>query len=341
MMRLLTTALIFLLCACKSGNETLSFEGETMGTTYRVVVIVDTAETEPAVIETAIDTTLADVNQKLSNWDSTSEISKFNNAKSTQLIEISSELAEVIAIAFDVYEASERSFDVTLGPLIDLWGFGKRSPNSPIPTDKDIAESMEKVGQAKMIELRRDPNTLAKKHPEATVHLDAIAKGFGIDQLSKALQQLGIENYLVEIGGDLITSGKNPNGVDWRIGIEQPFGGDRAVEEVIEFTELGMATSGDYRNYFEEDGVRYSHIIDANTGRPIAHKTASVTVLADSAALADAWATALLVLGKERGMHISEKFHLAAFFISRQEGINELKFVTESTSRFKLLQANE
>ncbi|MEM8774296.1 MAG: FAD:protein FMN transferase [Pseudomonadota bacterium] len=341
MMRLLTTVLVISLCGCKPSAVTLSFEGETMGTTYRVVAIDKGGVLDAADVQTAIDQTLAEVNSSMSNWDSDSEISKFNASDGSKPVLISEQLAKVMQAAFEVHEASEKAFDVTLGPLIDLWGFGERTPQSSVPSNTQVREAMKKTGLNQVITLDTNSNTLSKQHPEASIFLAAIAKGHGIDELAATLQGMGIDNYLVEIGGDLVTSGKNPNGVNWRIGIEQPFGGDRAVEKVIEISNLGMATSGDYRNYFEQDGIRYSHIIDGNTGRPITHKTASVTVLGENALFADAWATALLVLGQEKGMRISENFDIAAFFISRRDDISEKKFTTESSSQFKKLQARE
>lgn len=338
MPRNLWIGLVFVLAGCQADPVTLEISGETMGTTYSIVAVDQTAELDADEVKAAVEATLADVNAKMSNWDPNSEISRFNASDSTKPIEISDELSSVMQAAMDVHQASRGQFDVTLGPLIELWGFGARTPDSPVPSDAAIANALNVVGQSKVLTLTRDPATLSKTRPETSVYLAAIAKGFGVDKIAEALQGLGLENFMVEIGGDLYATGKNPDGEAWRIGIERPDAADRTVEEIVNLSRLGMATSGDYRNYFEQDGVRYSHIIDAETGRPIAHKTASVSVLADSAMLADAWATALLVLGEERGMEIAQRLNLAVLFIVRDDGATDDEFTTMATPRFESVQ---
>ncbi|MEM1050321.1 MAG: FAD:protein FMN transferase [Pseudomonadota bacterium] len=341
MQRLLLLGLVVILTACKADTAKLEFSGETMGTTYSIVALDPTATLEEEDVKAAIERTLSEVNAKMSNWDPNSEISRFNAAESTEPVEISPELATVMEAADAVHEASLGQFDVTLGPLIELWGFGARTPESPIPSDASITAALDSVGQSKVLTLTKDPATLSKKRSDTSVYLAAIAKGHGVDEVAATLERFGIEDFMVEIGGDLYASGKNPDGQPWRIGIERPDATDRAVEEVVALSGLGMATSGDYRNYFEEDGVRYSHIIDAVTGRPVTHKTASVTVLAESAMLADAWATALLALGQERGMAVSKRHDLAVYFIVRDEGVTETGFSTRVSPRFEAVQAGK
>ena len=163
------------------------------------------------------------------------------------------------------------------------------------------------------------------------MNLSAIAKGYGVDAIAKEIAALGVENYLVEIGGDLVTRGTNAQGDVWRIGIERPDADAGTVEQIVSVPDLGLATSGDYRNYFEQDGVRYSHIIDATSGKPIAHATASVTVLAENAMLADGWATALLALGSDEALRIAEAENLAVFAIDRADG----SFVTVASPAFQ------
>jgi len=294
-----------LLAGCWSRSEILEFRGETM-----------------------------------SNWDPASEISRFN-AAGTQVVEISPELADVMALANVVNTASLGRFDVTLGPLIELWGFGERTAQSAVPDEADIARAQALVGQDRLLMLSRNPDTLQKSDPGVSVYLAAIAKGYAIDRVAAALRDIGLSDFMVEIGGDLITSGLNTRGTAWRIGIERPDPSSQRVEDVVPLEDLGMATSGDYRNYFEQDGVRYSHIIDATTGRPITHGTASVTVLAETAMAADAWATALLALGAEEGLRVAEKNDLAVFFIVRDASILETGFSTVSTARFDEITAIE
>lgn len=341
MARLFLIAIAFVLAACKSEPVTLKFSGETMGTTYNVIAIDKTADLSPDVIKEAISAELATVNSQMSNWDPNSEISRFNSAETTEPIEISPELAKVMGAANDIHVKSEGLFDVTLGPLIEIWGFGARTAESPIPSDEAISAAQAVVGQDKILTLTSEPATLSKSLPKTSVYLAAIAKGYGVDQVAAVLEEAGLEDYMVEIGGDLVTAGLNSKGEPWRIGIERPDAASQTVEEVVNVSGLGMATSGDYRNYFEQDGIRYSHIIDGVTGRPITHGTASVTVLAPDAMLADGWATALLALGQERGLKIAEDEGLAVMFIVRNTDSTQIGFETTVSSQFAKLQANQ
>ncbi|KPD11745.1 FAD:protein FMN transferase [Phaeobacter sp. 11ANDIMAR09] len=339
MARLFLVALMFFLAACKSDPVTLKFSGETMGTSYNIVAIDKTADLSSDALEAAITATLAKVNSQMSNWDPNSEISRFNSATSSDPIKISPELTSVMTAANAIHDKSEGLFDVTLGPLIEIWGFGARTPDSPVPADEKIAAALDVVGQSKVLTLDSGAATLAKHLPETSVYLAAIAKGYGVDQVAAVLAEAGIRDYMVEIGGDLVTAGHNPQGEAWRIGIERPDAASQTIEEVVDVSGLGMATSGDYRNYFEQNGIRYSHIIDGVTGRPITHGTASVTVLAENAMMADGWATALLALGQERGLRIAESEGLAVLFIARSPDSGATGFETTTSSQFSKLQA--
>ncbi|MEM9783600.1 MAG: FAD:protein FMN transferase [Pseudomonadota bacterium] len=327
------------LAGCEPAPVTLELRGETMGTTYSVIAIDKTADLDREVVQKAIDDALADVNASMSNWDPSSEISVFNAQESTEPQAISAELATVMATANMVHRESMGLFDVTLGPVIELWGFGARDAESPVPSDAAIEAAQSLAGQESVLALVDDPPMLQKLHPDATVYLASIAKGYGVDAVGEALSDLGLRDFMIEIGGDLLAAGSNPDGTAWQIGIERPEPGRRTLQDVVALSGLGLATSGDYRNYFEQDGVRYSHIIDASTGRPITHTTASVTVLADSAMLADAWATALLALGQERGLPVAEKNDLAALFIMRDPSVDDAQFVTAASPRFDALSA--
>ncbi|MEL6531932.1 MAG: FAD:protein FMN transferase [Pseudomonadota bacterium] len=329
---------IISLTGCRSAPEVLRLNGETMGTTYSVTAIDPTGELELSAVQGAVDETLARVNAQMSNWDPNSEISRFNAAQTTEPIEISPELYEVIELAQEVHMFSDGQFDLTLGPLIELWGFGERTAESPVPSAEAIEAALAITGQSDTLTLEAAPARLTKAFPETTVYLAAIAKGYGVDAVAATLAGLGVENYLVEIGGDLITAGTNPDGRPWRIGIERPELASQRIEQLVDISGLAMATSGDYRNFFEEDGVRYSHIIDAQTGRPITHSTASVTVLAGDAMSADAWATALLVLGAERGMALSLRLDLAVYFTERDTTSEELAFITRASPAFEALE---
>lgn len=331
------------LAACKSEPTELRLEGETMGTTYHIVALDADDRLDDAGVKAAVETALTRVNAQMSNWDPNSEVSKFDARQDTDPVAISPELAKVMAAAAEVNRLSEGQFDVTLGPLIELWGFGARTPETPHPSDAAIIAALAEVGQDKVLALdtEADPPTLTKLRPGANVYLAAIAKGYGVDVVGQTLRDMGLNDYMVEIGGEIVTAGHNLQGKPWQIGIERPDAGDRSIQEVVALSGMGMATSGDYRNYFEQDGRRYSHIIDARTGRPVTHRTASVTVLADTAMMADAWATALLALGQERGLPIAEAQGLAVLFIARDPQSGDNGFATTATARFRELQAPE
>lgn len=320
------------LAACKAEDEVLRFSGLTMGTQYNVVVVPGGKRLDRDEVGAAIDIALAAVNAEMSNWSASSEISRVN-AAGADAITLSPALAGVLEAAQAVHLASDGRFDVTVGPLIDLWGFGAGAAQPHVPADADIAAALGRTGQGRALTL--DGQILQKTVPEAEIYLSAIGKGHGVDRVAEAIRSFGVSDFMVEIGGDLYAAGRNPAGTPWQIGIESPVAGDRALHQVADVTNAGMATSGDYRNFFEADGQRYSHIIDPATGRPILHSTVSATVVTGNAMLADAWATALLVLGRERGLEIAEAEGLAVAFIERgPDG-----FVTTQSSLYGAAQA--
>lgn len=324
-------------CWFSSDPEELRLSGETMGTTYNVTAIGTDLDAEA--MGAAVEAALKAVNSKMSNWDPSSEVSTFSASDSTAPVQVSAEFAHVVGAANDVHVQSGGKFDVTLGPLIELWGFGPRKPEDPLPADAAIEAALAGVGQARLLELDVDAGTLAKSAPEVGINLSAIAKGYGVDAVAQTLQGFGVENYMVEIGGDLVTMGQNIQGEPWRIGIEKPDAAAQTVQLVVPVSDLGLATSGDYRNYFEHEGQRYSHILDPVTGRPVTHATTSVTVIADSAMMADAWATAMLVLGSEAGLKVAESQKLAVFFIDRDVQAGEDAYITATSSAFEALNA--
>ncbi|WP_425085319.1 FAD:protein FMN transferase [Ruegeria profundi] len=335
-MRLLPAlALITLLTGCLFDKEpdVVRLSGETMGTTFNVTAIGE--DLDETALAASVEETLAAVNAKMSNWDPNSEVSTFSASTSTDPVAVSDEFALVLAAANDVHNKTDGAFDVTLGPLIELWGFGPRKPEDPVPSDADIEAALAGVGQKRLLTLDAEAGTLAKSEPGVGINLSAIAKGYGIDAVAETLRDAGIENYLVEIGGDLVSKGQNDKGETWQIGIEKPQAGSQSLQLIVSLDDRGMASSGDYKNYFEQDGVRYSHIIDPTTGRPITHRTTSVTVLAVNAMMADAWATAMLALGREKGMQLAEEHKLAVYFISRDVTGGDDAYITSHSSAFK------
>lgn len=298
--------------------------GPTMGTTWAVTL--NTAGRGPDDVDaarTAIDRTLVHVNALMSNWDPESEISHLNRHAGPGPFVVSPETFAVLELAQQVSAASEGAFDVTVGPLVAAWGFGvgARTPGDD-PSPAELAALRARVGWR---QLTLDPRTrgVTKARPDVEIDLSAIAKGFGVDAVARALDGLGWRDYFVEIGGEVRVRGERPGGGPWRVGIERPAddpGEDvarRRVQGVIEIGDRALATSGDYRNVYVQAGERRAHFIDPRTGRPAAHAPASVSVLADAAMVADAWATALSVLGPDEGFALAESEGLAAWFILR------------------------
>jgi thiamine biosynthesis lipoprotein len=332
--------LVVLFCAgCdrQRGANALMLSGATMGTTYSVTITrLPDGGDEAEVLQQRIDAVLDEVNALMSTYREDSELSRFNASASVDWIGVSEDLARVVAAAREISALSDGAFDVTVGPVVNLWGFGPDISADQLPTQMDIDAARARVGWKKL-QLRDDPAALRKSAPDIYVDLSAIAKGYGADRVAALLEQEGISDYLVEVGGELRGRGSSPRGDAWRIAIERPEASRRSVFRVVELRDIGMATSGDYRNFFELDGQRYSHSIDPTTGRPVTHELASVTVLASSTMWADGWATALLVLGPERGFALAQSQGLAALFIVRGEDGYEAK----ATAAFEAATAAE
>ncbi|MDX1653647.1 MAG: FAD:protein FMN transferase [Candidatus Competibacteraceae bacterium] len=313
-------ALAAVLSACGGPADPVVFTGSTMGTTYSVKLTGFAVQADD--LQAQVEAILAEINQTMSTWDPESELSRFNRRQSMEPVAISPELARVLDQSLAVSRASDGAFDITVGPLVNLWGFGPDMGQNQIPPKEQIRQAGQRVGY-KMLHL--EGNSLVKTHPDLYVDLSAIAKGYGVDRVAEHLESLGVEDYLVEIGGELRGRGHNARGTPWTIAVERPDPTTRAVKRLIQITDHGVATSGDYRNFFELDGVRYSHVIDPTSGWPVRHRLASVSVVAEDCARADAWATALLVLGPERGLAVARREGLAAFFIViGEDGFQEL-----------------
>jgi thiamine biosynthesis lipoprotein len=283
---------------------------------------------DDAALYERISAELASVNERMSTYQADSELSRFNVAETTDWFPVSAELVRLTDTALAVSTLTNGAFDVTVGPLVNLWGFGPEVKADQLPSQAEIDAARARVGWD-LLHTRVEPPALRKDRTDLYVDLSAIAKGYGVDRMAAVLEDVGITDYLVEIGGELRGRGRNAEGEPWRIAIERPDAGRRAVLRVVALTDRAMATSGDYRNFFELNGKRYSHTIDPATGRPVDHQLASVTVLAERCAEADAWATALLVLGPARGMTVANERGLIALFVERFG--DELR-VTESTA---------
>ncbi len=293
-------------------------QGKTMGTSYHITLVASKKDlTKQKVIQSEIDALLIDINNKMSTYQSDSEISLFNANPSLNWIPISKDFYHVVDSALSISKLSKGYFDITISPLVDLWGFGPKI-KVKTPKKQNIELIMSRIGYQK---LKADESqyALKKKDPLLKIDLSSIAKGYAVDKVSEYLSSRSIDNHLVEIGGEVQAKGKNPSGKKWRIAIENPETENRTLNSTIELNNTGVATSGDYRNYYVENNERLSHIIDPKTGHPINHKLASVTVINDSTMLADAWATTLMVLGEEKGKELVLEQDLSVQMIIRND----------------------
>ncbi|MEE4659603.1 MAG: FAD:protein FMN transferase [Halieaceae bacterium] len=318
---LLALCLSLLLAGCgEAPPDTVRLTGATMGTRYHVTWLAGQDQPAPEAVHSGIEAVLEQVNLSMSTWREDSEISRFNRGPAGEWFAVSQDFADVFAMARQVSQASGGAYDVTVAPLVNLWGFGPRMGDS-VPDAAAIAEARARVGEAR---LEFDPQRPALRKPAPmSVDFSSIAKGYGVDRVAEWLESNGIQHYLVEIGGEIRVAGDSPRGEPWRIAVEKPdpqapIGADRAVQETLLLTDAALATSGDYRNYFEVDGVRYSHTIDPRTGAPVRHELVSVTVIHPSATMADAWATALTVLGPEEAMALATREQLAVYLVQRE-----------------------
>ena len=316
-------------------NYNAQIKGNTMGTYYFIEVIDVPIELKIKNIEIEIKNTLKKANKILSNWDKDSEISIINKTNKTTAIKISDELNEVFKTAKEINAKSNGFFDLTLDPIIELWGFGyKNKQMQIIPKDNQIKNILSLIGQKSFLEMNFDNNELIKKNKDIKINLSSIGKGYGIDLIGKKLDQLGINNYIINIGGDILTKGYNSKKENWVIGIENPNLKEKLIKEIVNLTNKGLATSGDYKNFFTNDGKRYSHIINPKTGKPIMHSTKSVTVIHENSMKADGWATAFLALGSLEGLKIADKEKIAVLFIDEIDN----KFIKFKSREFNNLK---
>ena len=289
-----------------------------MGTTYSVKLKVRGNKLNKNKIHTDLDQILSDINQSMSTYISNSELSRFNQSRDTGPHVLSDDLYQVIRHANDVSVISNGAFDVTVGALVNLWGFGPGPLDHKIPAESTIDDIKRHIGYDKLV-FNDQNKSIRKTDPAIYVDLSGIAKGFAVDKVAYYLDSLKVPDYLVEIGGELIGKGFNGEDKPWQIGIEQARPLERAVQRIINLDNIAMATSGDYRNYFEQDGVRYSHTIDPVSGKPIKHNLASVTVIDKSTMHADAMATAFMVLGPDKTIGLANKLNMPVYMIIKTE----------------------
>lgn len=313
------------LCLCltavagrAAAQDVVELRGLAQGTTYSVKIAAPLEAAQRAALQAGLDRLLAEFDAQVSTYRDDSEVVRFNASRSTDWFPVSSTTARIVHRALEVSVASAGAFDVTVAPLLKLWRFDRRAGPPQLPDDEAIEAARRKVGY-RHLEARLDPPAVRKTLPELELNLNAIAPGYSVDLVTDFLRDRGYRDFLVEIGGELRTSGRKPDGSSWRIGIERPSvqGGPRTLQAAVPLDDLAVATSGDYRQFFEVDGRRYSHTIDPGTGRPVTHGLSSVTVFAPDCTTADAYATALMALGPQRGLELAEREGLAVWMLIR------------------------
>jgi len=303
-------------------------QGQAMGTSFSVVYFTEGVHSEK-VIHEKINQAIALVNNQMSTYKNDSNLSIFNQKPEGSCYRFPVDTYRVIEMAQSISALTDGAFDVTVGPLVNLWGFGPQYKPEIEPSDEQIQNlKSTKVGYQNL-ELKDD--NIVCKSKDIYVDLSAIAKGYAVDLVAEALDQLSISSYLVEIGGELKAKGLKLNQEVWRIAVENPNSEQqRSVHKVLELNNTGIATSGDYRNYYEIDGKRVSHTINPETGKPIEHNLASISVLHDSVAYADALATAFNVMGPDKALALADKEQLAVYMLLK----NDQGFEVKSTPAF-------
>ena len=271
-----------------------------MGTTY-FITIVPKPHTiiDKSNLQGEIDSLLTIINNRLSTYIDSSEINMFNEIISSDPLSVSAEFYDIVFKAMEIYEYSSGSFDITVQPLVNIWGFGPDFINSQIPDSSKIITLMEQIGSDKLFLIDK---SIGKQDPQMQLDLSAIAKGWGVDRVAGYLKDIGFNQFMIEIGGDILVSGLNCQNLPWKIGIRKP---DDLLSEIfssINIKDKAVATSGTYQNYFNLNGINYSHLIDPLTGYPIQHELVSATIVADDCATADAIATAVMIKGYKEGL---------------------------------------
>jgi thiamine biosynthesis lipoprotein len=310
-----------------------------MGGTFSVKVVTARDELESTGfgdVDRALRASLDRINRLMSTWDPDSELSRFNRSTGLQPFPVSPETFEVFKWSINVGILTGGALDVTIGPLVDAWGFGPSGPRNAVPTNEEIERLREAMGPDR-IELNPAALTVRKTRPEVRCDLSSVVPGYAADRLSTELSNRGFTDFLVDVGGEVRTRGRNETGAAWQVAIERPTLHGDASQRLVPISDLAITTAGDYRKYREVDGQRVTHILDPRTGRPVTHRLASVTVIDPLAVRADAFDTALMVLGRDEGMALATKLNLAALFIERTgEGFTE-----HATPRFEEITAKQ
>lgn len=336
MIRKILVVSVLALAACEPEKVVQKFEGNTQGTTYHVSFWSADKNIDTIELHKSVDAELERLDKQLSNYRTDSVIEQFNASTSTQPQEVSAEIVDLIEKTQAVSKATQGCYDLTIKPLFDLWGFQGESLTLPEPLA--LTQTLLQVGFPKLEIV--DSTHLRKKNPTLKVDMSSIGQGYSVSKVAEILENQGATNYLVEIGGELQTRGKKPDGSSWRVALEKPLPDSRSMHKVISINQtepFAITTAGTYRHFFDEKGRRYSHILNAKSGEPITHNTVSVTVFDKSATTAELWDTALLCVGRETGIEIANQAGIAALFIE-QDGENFHEFKTKAFEQLKTIE---
>lgn len=322
----LLALLLPLSAGCSQPDRVETFGGPTMGSTYSVKYVRSKGTPEAPALKAGVEAILAEVDLQMSTYRKDSDILRFNKAEAGSCTPLPQPMLDLVMLGEQLSKQSDGGFDMTVLPLLNLWGFGPGGHGEKVPSAEAIEAAQQHVGH-QHLQVR---GTELCKDADVQLDFNSVAAGYAVDRIAGWLQQQGVTSYLVEATGEVKASGRKPDGSSWRIAIEEPRDDQRVAQRVLDLDGLGVSTSGDYRNYFEENGRRYSHTIDPRAGAPITHKLAAVTVVHPQALQADGLSTLLMVLGPDEGMAFAERNGLAAFFVTR-EGTG---FVSKASSAF-------
>ncbi len=332
---LFVVCMLWLLSACEQPRQIHLLGGETMGTTWSVKVVDLPAGVTLTTVREDIELLLESINRQMSTYRPDSDVSRFNRAEAGSWQVLPADFWRVIRYSLQLAEDTDGAFDPTVGPLVNLWGFGPDAKRDKPPRSAELEAVRATIGYQRLA--LREADQALLQPGSVYVDLSAVAKGYAVDKIADLLIGLGVENLLVEIGGELRAHGAKPAGQLWKVAVEKPLPGVREVAHILEMKDMAIATSGDYRNYFQVGERRYSHIIDPRSGYPVNHQLVSVSVLHPRCAEADALATALTVMGAEEGMVWAEARQLAVLFMV-QSGSEVKEY---PSSAFRRLLAKE
>ena len=308
------TVVLFMIPDCPRDKRLPEAGGPTMGTAWHLLLARGDARAASQMVQSRLD----ELEGMFTNWREDSAVSQFNASRSTDWQPVPRELAEVMVFAQRLSRDTNGAFDVTASPLIELWGFGVKKSTHAIPPDESIAAARARVGWQK-VEAKLDPPMLRKTQADVEINVSGLVEGYAVDDLVQRLREAGHTNFLLDVGGELYASGMKPDGTPWQVGVQQPDAEKGVVTGAVPLQDKALSTSGTYQQFFEVEGKRYAHVLDARTGCPVTHTLVSVSVIADSCFEADSWTTALLILGLKEGKGTAERLGIDALFMEEPD----------------------